>query len=516
ITVNEDERVIDMFDENDKYGFEKSGDDAEREIGAESVSSDTEYGFTMRPAEEPKAEETNPESAEPSDEASNDEAPNEDAAESGWSSSIEADAPYAENAVSEVEPHKKAPKKKSPWRAVGITAVCAVVAGALFSGTLAIALPLMGVETVSTTSDIETTQAILNMGSSEKSAEDLTVEQIVESCLPSVVSITNKSVSEIMTFFGNYQQESVSSGSGIIIGKNDTELLIVTNYHVVADASELTVIFSHDENNEDETSYMKTPVVKGYDADKDIAVVSIPLSEIDDETMSKIAIATIGDSNELKMGSGVIAIGNALGYGQSATRGIVSALNREITTENANGVTVTNKYIQTDAAINGGNSGGALLNMAGEVVGINTAKTVSTSVEGIGYAIPISDVVDLIDELMNIEIRDVVDEEDRGYLGIQGDDVTTSDSSRFGMPVGAYIVNVYKNSPADDAGLQKGDIITKIDNVTISTLAELQDRLSRYSAGETVTLVVSRRTGGEYTETNIEVTLGTKSQAGIE
>ena len=239
---------------------------------------------------------------------------------------------------------------------------------------------------------------------------------IANNCLPSVVSITNRGVTEVRTMFGTYQQDAESSGSGIIIGENETELLIVTNYHVVSGSNELSVVFSYDEDSDDPS--LVSARVKGYEADKDLAVIAVSLDDITDEMRSKIKIATIGDSSNLVLGQEVVAIGNALGYGQSVTTGIISALGRNVTVSDENGGSITNKLIQTDAAINPGNSGGALLNMNGELIGINSVKVSSSSVEGMGYAIPISDVQSIIEELMLKETRDVVAEEKQGYLGI--------------------------------------------------------------------------------------------------
>lgn len=415
-------------------------------------------------------------------------------------------------------PEKK--KKAGCLKPVLITVLCACVAGIVF--TLAMNLTQNIVERY----DIGTTQEALSQSEdvklsySELTYEEgqLSIESIAEACLPSVVSITNKGVSEIMTFFGNYQTESISSGSGIIIGKNDTELLIVTNYHVVADNKELTVVFSHEEEaaTGGDASYMNIAKVKGYDEDKDIAVIAVNLSEITEDTMERISIATIGNSDDVKLGSGVVAIGNALGYGQSITHGIVSAINREVTMEGVSGGTITNKYIQTDAAINSGNSGGALLNMKGELIGINSAKISSTGVEGMGYAIPISDVEELISDLMTLKTRDVVPEEKRGYLGIYGTDVTNQVSQMYGMPVGVFVQEAIESSPAQAAGLISGDIIVGIDGVTVSSMTALQDRLSYYEAGETIALKVKRQNGRVYEDVELTVTLGSKKDAGIE
>lgn len=356
---------------------------------------------------------------------------------------------------------------------------------------------------LSTTADSLTTSNALHNNNTSA-----TVSAIANSCLPSVVSITNKGVTEVRTMFGIYQQDTESSGSGIIIGENDTELLIVTNYHVVSGSNELSVVFSYDEDS-DEPSLVSARV-KGYEADKDLAVISVSLDDITDEMRSKIKIATIGDSSNLVLGQEVVAIGNALGYGQSVTTGIISALGRNVTVSDENGSSITNKLIQTDAAINPGNSGGALLNMNGELIGINSVKVSSSSVEGMGYAIPISDVQSIIEELMLKETRDVVSEEKQGYLGIQPIDVTNDIYETYGMPVGIYINIVYENSPAEAAGLVKGNIITKFDGQTVKTREELISLLTYYSAGETVNVVVMVQSSEGYVEKTVQVTLGTK------
>ncbi|MDE5697248.1 MAG: trypsin-like peptidase domain-containing protein [Lachnospiraceae bacterium] len=334
------------------------------------------------------------------------------------------------------------------------------------------------------------------------------ISAIANNCLPSVVSITNKGVTEVRTMFGTFQQDAESSGSGIIIGENDTELLIVTNYHVVSGSNELSVVFSYDEDSDDPS--LVSARVKGYEADKDLAVISVALDDITDEMRSKIKIATIGDSSNLVLGQEVVAIGNALGYGQSVTTGIISALGREVTVSDDNGGSITNKLIQTDAAINPGNSGGALLNMNGELIGINSVKVASSSVEGMGYAIPISDVQSIIEELMLKETRDVVAEDKQGYLGINPIDVTNDIYETYGMPVGIYINIVYENSPAEAAGLAKGNIITKFDGQTVRTKEQLTSLLTYYSAGETVELVAMVQSDNGYVEKTFQITLGTR------
>lgn len=364
----------------------------------------------------------------------------------------------------------------------------------------------------STSSALSTTTSSLTTSSATASTADISA--IAESCLPSIVSITNKGVSEVQTMFGTYKQDTESSGSGIIIGENDSELLIVTNYHVVSGSSELSVVFSYDEDSENPS--LVSAKVKGYDSDKDLAVIAVSLDDITEDMRSQIKVATIGDSSSLTLGQQVVAIGNALGYGQSVTTGIISALNREVTVSNDDGTTITNKFIQTDAAINPGNSGGALLNMNGELIGINSVKVSSSSVEGMGYAIPISDVQSIIEELMLKETRDVVDEAEQGYLGIGGTDVTSEISSTYDMPVGIYINTIYDNSPAGAAGLTKGDIITKFDGQTVKSMSELKSLLSYYKAGETINVTAMVPGSDGYTEQTFALTLASKDVFGTE
>jgi serine protease Do len=353
-----------------------------------------------------------------------------------------------------------------------------------------------------------TTDSLSASNAAYSNSNSKSVADIAASCLPSVVSITNKGVTEVRTMFGTYQTDSESSGSGIIIGQNDTELLIVTNYHVVSGSNELSVVFSYDEDNDNPS--VVSAKVKGYDSDKDLAVISVSLDEVTDEMRSQIKVATIGDSSSLVLGEEVVAIGNALGYGQSVTTGIISALNREVTLTDDDGGTITNKLIQTDAAINPGNSGGALLNMNGELIGINSAKVASDSVEGMGYAIPISDVQSIIEELMLKETRDVVAEDAQGYIGISGTDVTSEISETYDMPMGIYISSVADDSPAKEAGLVKGIIITKFDGQTVKTMSELKNLLTYYKAGETVTITAQVPSSNGYSEQAYSITLGFK------
>jgi len=327
----------------------------------------------------------------------------------------------------------------------------------------------------------------------------LDVSDISENVMPSVVSITIKSVTEYSAgFFGQtYEYESEGSGSGIIIGENDQELLIVTNNHVVAGADTVSVAFIDEEVYEAK--------VKGTDSDSDLAIIVVDLDDISDETMSKIRIATIGNSDELKVGEQVVAIGNALGYGQSVTTGIVSAKNRTNETNST-------PLIQTDAAINPGNSGGALLNMKGEVIGINSSKMASYDVEGMGYAIPITEVESIIDNLMNRETREKVSEEERGYLGIGCQTISEDASLMYGLPVGVLVSEVEKDSAAYDAGIKKNYIITKFDGQSVSSADGLVSMLEYYKAGETVEVVVMYPDDDEYKEKTVSVTLGNRSE----
>lgn len=411
-------------------------------------------------------------------------------------------------------PRKPHPFAKKAVTFVALGALLGVTAGAAFSvptyitrkALLEQELEVAKAQQNANKTGLSTTTGSLTTGSSEQYTSDITA--IANSCLPSVVSITNKGVTEVRTMFGTYQQDTTSSGSGIIIGENDTELLIVTNYHVVSGNSELSVVFSYDEDNENPS--VVSAKLKGYDADKDLAVISVASSDITNDMRAQIKIATIGDSSDLQLGQQVVAIGNALGYGQSVTTGIISALNREVTVSDENGGTITNKLIQTDAAINPGNSGGALINLNGELIGINSVKVSNSSVEGMGYAIPISDVQSIIEELMLKETRDVVAEADQGYLGISGTDVTESISETYGMPIGIFINNVYDNSPAANAGLAKGNIITKFDGQTVKSMSEFKTLLTYYKKGETVKVVVKVQSSNGYEEKTVDVTLASR------
>ena len=415
----------------------------------------------------------------------------------------------------------KEKKKSKVPRLIALSLVIGVVFGAGFGFSSSIARKF-----AMSKIQLERTDSALNKAEkSEKETSDIAA--ISEACMPSIVAITNKSVSDVMTFFGTYSQESTSTGSGIIIGKNDTELLIVTNYHVVQNAKELSVVFSPVEaklelqsgqsdmkggkDGKVDQSEIPSAIIKGYNSDKDLAVIAVNLEDISAEVLSEIRVATIGDSSSLKPGDRVVAIGNALGYGQSVTTGIISAVNRKITMESADrSTTVTNTFIQTDAAINSGNSGGALLDIEGNVIGINSVKIATTGVEGMGYAIPISDVETIIDELMVKKTRKLVDENKQGFLGITGTDVTAATSQAYGIPTGVFINGVEEGLGAQKAGLKKGDVIVEFDGYSITSISQLQDRLRYYEAGEKIEVTVKVADTGKYKTKKVKVTLSNR------
>ena len=374
----------------------------------------------------------------------------------------------------------------------------------------------------STTSNNSSSTSLLKTTavSGSSNTGSLDVSDITTSAMPSIVAITNKSVQEVQDYFSQFgfggqgqtqTQETESQGSGIIIGKNDSELLMVTNNHVVEGADTLSVCFIDNQVYE--------AAIKGTDPENDLAVIAVPLDSISDDTMSQIAVASIGDSDSLKVGEQVVAIGNALGYGQSVTTGIVSAVNRTLSsdssdTQDSNSSSDDSSsatYIQTDAAINPGNSGGALLNMNGEVIGINSAKLASTEVEGMGYAIPISRVSDIIDNLMNQTTRTKVDSDKQGTIGIKGINVTSDVQEKYGLPEGIYVSEVTSGSAADKAGITSGSVITKFDGKSVTDIESLQDLLQYYKAGETVELTLQVPDSDSYKEKTVSITLGSKS-----
>lgn len=367
-----------------------------------------------------------------------------------------------------------------------------------------------------TASDDSTADKVLS------DAENGTVAAVAQASMPSVVAITTVSVQEIPSFFGysSHQYKSASTGSGIIVGDNDDELLIATNNHVVDGATTLSVCFIGDDVANAETETVNagdngdlnvedavSAKIKGTDADNDLAVVAVKKSDIPEDTLNQIKIAQIGSSDDLAVGQQVVAIGNALGYGQSVTSGWISALNRTISTDDG---TNSTGLIQTDAAINPGNSGGALLNMKGELIGINSAKYADSAVEGMGYAIPISKAKPILEELMNRETREKVDSSKKGYLGVSLANLTTEAIEMYNMPTGAFVRSVEDDSPAQEAGICKGDIIVKFDGQKVSDGDDLLDKLQYYKSGEKIEAVIARATNGEYEENTIELTLGTR------
>lgn len=367
-----------------------------------------------------------------------------------------------------------------------------------------------------TASDDSTADKVLS------DSENGTVAAVAQASMPSVVAITTVSVQEIPSFFGysSRQYKSASTGSGIIVGDNDDELLIATNNHVVDGATTLSVCFIGDDVANAETETVNagdngdlnvedavSAKIKGTDADNDLAVVAVKKLDIPEDTLNQIKIAQIGSSDDLAVGQQVVAIGNALGYGQSVTSGWISALNRTISTDDG---TNSTGLIQTDAAINPGNSGGALLNMKGELIGINSAKYADSAVEGMGYAIPISKAKPILEELMNRETREKVDSSKKGYLGVSLASLTTEAIEMYNMPTGAFVRSVEDDSPAQEAGICKGDIIVKFDGQKVSDGDDLLDKLQYYKSGEKIEAVIARATNGEYEENTIELTLGTR------
>ena len=397
-------------------------------------------------------------------------------------------------------PHNKRTFWKKGVAVVASAAVFGGVAGGAFYGIAGNQIKKLDALTNTTTEVASTTSAAttqsLSLTSTASVGNGMDVSTIAENVMPSVVAINISAIVEQQGMFGYTQQyEAEGSGSGIIIGENDSELLMVTNNHVVSDATTVNVTFADGESYEAQ--------VKSTDSDTDLAIVVVKLSDIKESTMNQIKIATIGDSDSLKVGEQVVAIGNALGYGQSVTTGIVSAKDRTNSTN-------TTPLIQTDAAINPGNSGGALLNMKGEVIGINAAKYSSTEVEGMGYAIPISQAQDIINELMNKKTRVAVDEAEQGYLGIQGQNIDETAASMYGMPRGIYVYKIVEDSAASQSDLREKDIITKFDGQTVRTMADLKDMLTYYKGGDTVNLTVQSLENGQYVERTVQITLGTK------
>jgi len=408
-------------------------------------------------------------------------------------------------------PKKKKEHKKMP-KAVAVTGLAlmfGVVSSATFLTTNYVGTKVLKLGTTQKSTSTTSTSAVTSNASLTKTSSVVTsdVSSVVENVMPSIVSITNMSVQEVQNYFGGTsKQESESAGTGIIISQNDSELLVVTNNHVVAGSDTLTVTFA--DGNSVEAN------IKGTDSEYDVAVVAVPLDSISEDTKKAISVATLGDSTELKVGEPAIAIGNALGYGQSVTTGVISALNRSVSeTDQTTGETTESsvKLIQTDAAINPGNSGGALVNASGEVIGINSSKLVGDSVEGVGYAIPISDVSDLIENLMNQETKTKVAEADQGAIGIKGMSVSTEYSQQLNMPEGVYVSEVTKGGGAEKAGMTRGCIITGINGTTVSSMDDLQEQRQYYAKGDEVELTIQvPQSNGEYQEQSVTVILGAK------
>ena len=408
-------------------------------------------------------------------------------------------------------PKKKKEHKKMP-KAVAVTGLAlmfGVVSSATFLTTNYVGTKVLKLGTTQKSTSTTSTSAVTSNASLTKTSSVVTsdVSSVVENVMPSIVSITNMSVQEVQNYFGGTsKQESESAGTGIIISQNDSELLVVTNNHVVAGSDTLTVTFA--DGNSVEAN------IKGTDSEYDVAVVAVPLDSISEDTKKAISVATLGDSTELKVGEPAIAIGNALGYGQSVTTGVISALNRSVSeTDQTTGETTESsvKLIQTDAAINPGNSGGALVNASGEVIGINSSKLVGDSVEGVGYAIPISDVSDLIENLMNQETKTKVAEADQGAIGIKGMSVSTEYSQQLNMPEGVYVSEVTKGGGAEKAGMTRGCIITGINGTKVSSMDDLQEQLQYYAKGDEEELTIQvPQSNGEYQEQSVTVILGAK------
>ena len=408
----------------------------------------------------------------------------------------------------------QAPRKKNSWarKAAGITAAAVLfgtVAGGVMTGVNYVGARLTGLADITATAPAETegtttaqvpeTSAASNNGSTTAVSTVTDVSSIAEKAMPSLVAINDTMTVEQNNFFGMPQTyQAQSSGSGIIVGQNDTELLIATNNHVVSGATDMKVTFTD--------STQVAAAVKGTDSATDLAIIAVKLSDIPSDTMSKIKVATLGDSDNVKVGQQVIAIGNALGYGQSLTVGYISALDREITDENG----IQHTYIQTDAAINPGNSGGALLDLNGNVIGINAAKNASTEVEGMGFAIPISKAQEILNNLMTKKTREAVDESAQGYLGIQGTNIDANASKEYGMPVGIYVYKIVEGGAAANSDLKEKDIITKFDGQSVTNMEELKQMLTYYEGGSTVSLTVQSLVNGSYVEHEVQITLGTK------
>lgn len=536
-----------MSEEYNRYDLGNDPEEkSETAATTENVSAEnTSYAFSYRKAGEERKDQGNEESFTRTYTGSHREYTHD--AGQNQNSDKSTQTPYSSYHFSSQippEPEKKMKNKKKKNKggqmsfgkrlgmAAATAAVFGLVAGSVFVGVTYTGNQLL-LEKEST--KIENTQissgsvdsgSLINQKSSSDSGSG--VSEVARNVMPSVVSITGISIQEIPNYFGfgTQKYEGQSSGSGIIVGQNDTELLIATNNHVVKDTNSITVCFTNqdgtaavsdtltdtstnggdtDSQNVDLENAVEAKI-KGTDADNDLAVVAVKIEDIPEDLRSQIKVATLGDSDSLVIGEQVVAIGNALGYGQSVTSGYVSALNKKVSSENADST-----FIQTDAAINPGNSGGALLNMKGELIGINSAKIASDEVEGMGFAIPISKAQPILDELMSKETRDKVEDENKAaYIGITCKNVTSDAAEYYNMPLGVFVDSVSEDGPADKAGIQAGDIIRKIDGTSVETFDNLTEQLSYYEAGEKIDFVISRANGGEYKEQTVTVELGAK------
>nr|WP_296009084.1 trypsin-like peptidase domain-containing protein [uncultured Blautia sp.] len=536
-----------MSEEYNRYDLGNDPEEkSETAATTENVSAEnTSYAFSYRKAGEERKDQGNEESFTRTYTGSHREYTHD--AGQNQNSDKSTQTPYSSYHFSSQippEPEKKMKNKKKKNKggqmsfgkrlgmAAATAAVFGLVAGSVFVGVTYTGNQLLPekestkIENTQTSSGSVDSGSLINQKSSSDSGSG--VSEVARNVMPSVVSITGISIQEIPNYFGfgTQKYEGQSSGSGIIVGQNDTELLIATNNHVVKDTNSITVCFTNqdgtaavsdtltdtstnggdtDSQNVDLENAVEAKI-KGTDADNDLAVVAVKIEDIPEDLRSQIKVATLGDSDSLVIGEQVVAIGNALGYGQSVTSGYVSALNKKVSSENADST-----FIQTDAAINPGNSGGALLNMKGELIGINSAKIASDEVEGMGFAIPISKAQPILDELMSKETRDKVEDENKAaYIGITCKNVTSDAAEYYNMPLGVFVDSVSEDGPADKAGIQAGDIIRKIDGTSVETFDNLTEQLSYYEAGEKIDFVISRANGGEYKEQTVTVELGAK------
>lgn len=525
--------------------------EAETAAAAEATENteNTSYAFSYRKAGEERKDQENGESFTRTYTGSNSNREYTKEAEQNQNTGNSTQTPYSSYHFSSQippEPEKKVKNKRKKNKggqmsfgkrlgmAAATAAVFGLVAGAVFVGVSYAGNQLLPqkesekIENTQISSGSMDSSSLVNQKSGSDSVSG--VSEVARNVMPSVVSITGISIQEIPNYFGfgTQKYEGQSSGSGIIVGQNDTELLIATNNHVVKDTNSITVCFTNqdgtaavsdtltdtsadgsDTEKQDQNVDLENAVeakIKGTDADNDLAVVAVKLEDIPEDLKSQIKVATLGDSDSMVIGEQVVAIGNALGYGQSVTSGYVSALNKKVSSENADST-----FIQTDAAINPGNSGGALLNMKGELIGINSAKIASDEVEGMGFAIPISKAQPILDELMSKETRDKVEDENKAaYIGVTCKNVTSDAAEYYNMPLGVFVDSVSEDGPADKAGIQAGDIIRKIDGTSVETFDNLTEQLSYYEAGEKIDFVIARANGGEYKEETVTVELGAR------